>query len=201
VKIVTLEAEWRAALAGLELDDVQLLASFGLNLPLLVDFFEAYARMVGALAMRIEGRRWWPDPDGERGFVTPVRGRGDRCDARDLLADEIVISGPLIDLVAWHPEAPRRWATRAGIAQWLGAWDPGIAHERQESVCVWRGPLAWLCGWMDGIVPLTANRFALHQLLSDMPAIAAEDAGHARQLRQALEQPFPVPPVHWRKAA
>jgi hypothetical protein len=198
-----LEAEWRAALAGLELDDVRLLARYGLNLPLLVDLgLDAYALMVGALPMRVEGRRrrWVPDPTGHRGFVTPVRGRGDRYDARDLLADEIVINGPLLDLVAWHPERPHRWATRTGAAEWLGAWDPGIAQERHEPVRLWRAPFAWLKGWLEGVVPLTTDRAALHRLLADMPAIRAEDEPHGRQLERALERPYPVPVVDWPKA-
>jgi hypothetical protein len=106
MKTAVLQAEWHAALAGLELEDARLLARHGLNVPALVDIgSDEYAVMVGALPMVVEGQRWWPDPCGHRGFVTPVRGRGD---ARDLLADEIVINGPLIDLVAWHPEAPQR---------------------------------------------------------------------------------------------
>jgi hypothetical protein len=199
-----LEAEWRAALAALKLEDARLLARYGLNLPLLVDLgLDAYALMVGVAHMRIEkGRRWIPDPTGYRGFVSPVRGRGDRCDARDLLADEIVIDGALLDLVAWHPEMPHRWATRTGAAEWLGAWNPGIAHERQEPVRVWRAPFAWLKGWLEGVVPLTTDRVALYQLLADMPAIAAEDEAHAARLSLQLQRPYPVPPVYWpRKAA
>jgi hypothetical protein len=83
-----LDGEWLAALRGFELDDARLLARHGLNLPLLVEFGfdDAYALMVDALPMRIEGRRWEPDPTGRRGFVTPVRTRGNAC---DLLADDI----------------------------------------------------------------------------------------------------------------
>jgi hypothetical protein len=193
-----LRAEWLAALHGLELDDVRLLAAHGLNLPLLVDLgFDAYALMVGAMPMRVEGRRWSPDPTGHRGFVTPVRGR---IHARDLLADEIAICGPLIDLVAWHPETAQAWATRRGDAEWLGGWDPGFAYDRTAPVRVWRAPFAWLCGWMDGVVPLTTERWTLYRLLVEMPAILAEDEDHARRLQQALERPFPVPPVRWRRA-
>jgi hypothetical protein len=196
-----LEAEWRSALAGLEIEDARLLARHGLNLPMRVDLgFDAYALMVGALPMRVEGRRWWPDPDGERGFITPIRGRGDRCDARDLLADEIVINGPLLDIAAWHPQTPLRWATRTGAAEWLGAWDPGIAYERQEPVRVWRGPFGWLKGWLEGVVPLTSDRLTLHRLFADMPAIRAESEAHGQYLQRALERPYPVPAVDWPRA-
>jgi hypothetical protein len=195
-----LEAEWRAALDGLTLEDARLLAKHGLPLAALVAFgFEDYARLVGCMPMRIEGRLWEPDPAGHRGFVTPVRSRGD---ARDMLADDIIISGPLVDLVAWHPETPQQWATRAGIADWLGAWDPGLAHDRKAPVQVWRAPLGWLRAWCDGVVPLTADRAELYWLLVDMPAIDAEDAAHAAELRWALQRPYPVPPpVYCRKAA
>jgi hypothetical protein len=195
-----LEAEWRAALAGLEIEDARLLARHGLHLPLLAGLgLESYTLMVGAIEMRVEGHCWVPDPTGHRGFVTPVRTRGD---AYDVLADEIVITGPLIDLVAWHPQSPGQWATRAGVAEWLGAWDPGIAAEREEPVRIWRDPFRWLLGWMAGIVPLTDDHAELHRLLVDMPAIRAEDAMHARQLQFALERPpYAIPPVAWRKAA
>jgi hypothetical protein len=189
-----LEGEWRTALGGLALDDARLLARHGLNLPLLVDLgFDAYTLMVGATHMRVEGHRWWPDPDGHRGFVTPVRTRGA---AYDVLADETIICGPLVDLVAWHPETPGQWATRAAIAAWLGAWDPGLAAEREEPVRVWRDPFRWLGGWMEGVVPLTDDHAELHRLLVDMPAIRADDAAHARHLQLALERPpYPIPPV------
>jgi hypothetical protein len=199
MKTAALQAEWLAALRGLELDDARLLARHGLNLPLLVDLgFHAYAVMVGALPMRVEARRWWPDPAGHRGFVTPVRTRGD---AYDLLADEIVISGPLIDLCAWHPETPRNWATRAGIAEWLGAWDPGLAAERTDPVRVWRAPFRWLRGWMTGIVPLTTERAELYRLLAGMPKIRAEDKAHKAQLERALERPYPAPRITCPKVA
>ncbi len=194
-----LKAEWLAALRGLELQDVRLLAGHGLNLPLLVDLgLGAYAAMVGVLPVRVEGRRWWPDPAGDRGFLTPVRTRGD---AYDLLADEIVISGPLVDLVLWHPATPRRWATRTGAAEALGLWDPGLAYDRKEPVHVWRAPFAWLKAWMSGLVPLTPNRHELYRLLADMPAICAEDEAHKRQLDHALLwRPHPLPVVDWPKA-
>jgi hypothetical protein len=195
MKTAPLQAEWLAALRCLELDDARLLVRYGLNLPLLVDLgFDAYTLMVGAAPMRVEGRRWWPDPEGRRGFVTPVRARRD---ARDLLADEIVISGPLVDLVAWHPETPQQWATRAGIAERLGAWDPGIAYDRNEPIRVWRAPFAWLKAWMSGVVPLTTDLAELHRLLVDMPAIRAEDPVHGQQLKQALSRPYPLPVVSW----
>jgi hypothetical protein len=201
MKTASLRAEWLAALRGLRIEDAQLLARHGLNLALLVDLgIESYAVVVGALPMRIEGRRWLPDDSGVRGFVTPVRGHG-IADARDLFADETVINGPLIDLVAWHPETPHEWATRTGVAEWLGAWDPGIAHERAEPVRVWRAPFAWLRGWMDGIVPLTTDRATLHRLLMDMPVIRAEDEAHARQLRRARNyRPYPLPAIEWPRA-
>jgi hypothetical protein len=194
---VSLQAEWLRATRGLELDDARLLARHGLDLPLMVDLgFDAYALMVGVLPMRVTRRRWLLDPTGSRGFVTPVRGHGD-SDARDLLADETVVHGPLIDLVAWHPETPQQWATRAGVAEWLGAWDPGIAHERTEPVRLWRAPFAWLKGWMDGVVPLTADPAVLYRLLVDLPAIRAEDAAHGKQLQQALRRPCQLPDVSW----
>src|SRR5215472_9715006 len=59
---------------------------------------------------------------------------------------------------ATTPATPQAWATRTGAAEWLGAWDPGLAAERQEPVRVWRSPFAWLRGWMDGVVPLVADR-------------------------------------------
>jgi hypothetical protein len=153
--------------------------------------------MIGAMPMRIEGRRWIPDDDANgRAFVSPLRSRGTPW---DLLAEEIVINGPLIDLVAWHPGMPHRWATRCGAAGWLGAWDPGISAQRTDPVPIWRGPFAWLLGWMTGVVPLVTDRVALYRLLADMPVILAEDEAHARQLRRALERPYPVPLIDWRR--
>ena len=147
------------------------------------------AQIIGCARVLVEGSRFIPDSDGAPAFITPVvelRG-GDT----EQIADRH--SGETVDLVAWHPAHPERWALRTGIGRCLGyvAW-----WQAEKPTRVWRSPLAWLRARCDGIVLLTTETEERHSILMQLRGgIVAEDRRHAAELRAICERPYPVPRI------
>src|SRR6202043_1967154 len=89
--------------------------------------------MVGAARIRMRGELWEPVGPEERGarvYVTPVRG-GNRATLESSDAWSANVGGPIVDLVAWHPIRPGRWALREGAAPILGHVQAPSAGERR----------------------------------------------------------------------
>ena len=135
-----------------------------------------------------------PDPCGALTYLCPVRidPFNPLCIASPV-ADSAVRFGHLIDIAAFHPDFPDRWALRLGTADCLGLIEP--QYLGPEPVRVHRGPLGWLRAGCSGLVPLTRDRRDLYRLLSECQAIVAEDQAHARSLREVLSRPWPLPPI------
>jgi len=133
-----------------------------------------------------------PDEEGGHAFVIPVRVESTVTpEAFDPAA--AVRDGGAVDLVAFHPAKPHRWALRCGNAEWLGAIEP--QYLAPDSVRVWRTPLAWLQAGCRGIVLLSPERVSRYRTLSCLHSIVAEDLEHASELRRILERPWPAPQV------
>jgi hypothetical protein len=147
------------------------------------------AGQLGYLHITVEGSRFVPDSDGVPAFITPVvalRGGG-----IEQIADRH--GGETVDLVAWHPAHPERWALRTGVGRCLGyvAW-----WQAEKPTRVWRSPLAWLRARGDGIVLLTTDTEERHSILMQLRGgIVAEDRRHAAELRAICERPYPVPRI------
>jgi len=192
VKTRDLAREMADAVAALQPRHLDELDRHGLDLLDIV----VIPQLVGRADVKIEGERYQPDPHGSGAFITPV------CIHEPHWPEspyplEFVRYGNLVDLVAWHPRFPDRWATRTGTASWLGlreVFDP-------FPVPVWRGVLGWLRAGAVGIVLLTSDRAERWRLLSDLPGIIAEDEEHATELRNALQRPWSAPPVIARRSS
>jgi hypothetical protein len=105
-----------------------------------------------------------------------------------------VATGPVIDLLAFSPSAPGRWALRRGIATVVGAIEPQYLDP--VPVPVHRDVTDWLRADCRGIVLLTSHRIEVVRLLHQCRAIEAEDAAHAAELRRILAGPPPkLPPI------
>ena len=142
--------------------------------------------------IRVDGGRYEPDPDLPAAFVVPVRVDSAICpEAADPLVT--VNSGEIVDLVAFHPAKPDRWALRVGAAEWLGAIEPQYLDP--EPVPIWRCPLSWLQAGCAGLVMLSRSLTDHHRALSGCRSVVAEDSAHAAELRRVLGRPFPVPAV------
>ena len=174
-----LEDEHRAWVRALKGDNIAELIGLGISW-----FAVMIYQMVGIAGIQLRpGGRWEPDPEGPPSYVTPVR--VEQFDS--LLAAEpweTARSGELVDLVAWHPETPLRWATRHGHT-WLGAvaLDPFPAIIRAS-------PLAWLQADCDGFLPLTHDPVELRYLLGLCEAgTVVEELWVADELRRHMLQP------------
>jgi len=164
--------------------------------------WNAPAPLLGAIAADLDGRGgWapWAHPDHVSGGVTSLIVA---CRAVDGEDDDIshpvprwcALQGPaLIDLVAMPFSAPHRWARRTGLARILGRLpflDPRAA------VRLYRSPAAWLTGDGGGVAILESERGDIASILRACTGgIIADDADHARELRQIAARPVPVPPV------
>ncbi len=154
--------------------------------------------MVGLARIRVDGDRYQPDPAGGVAYVTPVLVGNPVSPEAAEPGRSVRQSGELIDLVAWRDDRMDTIATRAGTASWLGAIEP--QYLAPAPVSVWRHPLGWLRAGCRGLVLLTRDPVEAWLTLADCRGgIIAEDEAHARELRRALERPWPVPEVKSRR--
>jgi hypothetical protein len=132
-----LEAEMRAARAALTPEHRLELIEHGVPADLIGRYL-----LIGAARVRVSAGLYEPVEDGGAAYITPVlvdnpltpEAEGPQGCARG--------GGYLVDLVAWHPRRPSRWALRVGSATWLGAIEP--QYMDPDPVAVRRSPLAWL---------------------------------------------------------
>jgi hypothetical protein len=151
--------------------------------------------LVGAALIRVGGELYEPDPAaGRLAFITPVR-------LFEVLTPEAPVPpgysirlGDIVDIVAWHPGRPDRWALRTGAAEWLGAIEP--QYMDPSPVHVRRSVLSWFQGACDGLLPLSRSAPDMYRLLTFCTGgLIAEDDLHAAELRRVLERPWSAPSV------
>jgi hypothetical protein len=145
-----------------------------------------------------DGALYRPDPDGGRAFISPILAhRADTPETPDPWA--FARFGNIIDLLAWDPAHPSRWARRTGNASWLGAVPPQYCSP--EPVRVWRWPVEWFRAECTGIVILTRNRAEIYRLLSGcIGGILVDDGAHGAEIRSVLEHPWPAPRIFVERA-
>lgn len=153
-------AEWRHALG--QLTDAQLDALADLPESVFAD------ELIGVRRVVIDGATWQPHEDGAEAFITPVW-------APD--------GWSLVDMVAWHPATPDRWALRWGIATHLGE-----INEYAEETRVFRSPWSWLRAGAKGICPLDPAVLRSVLPCREDHRIVAEDEAHRRALYDALRR-------------
>jgi hypothetical protein len=178
-------AEYLGALRSTSWADLEPLRAAGVGGPGIA-LAPAWARIRVSRGLLYE-----PDPDGGAACIVPVR--GDPLSPEALDPVETIQNGPLLDLLALDPQFPSRWALRRGSAEWAGAIDPQYMPPC-KSVRVWRTPLAWLRAG-HGLVLLSPFHGPGHRILTLCDSLVAEDHDHARQLRAALEHPWPIPAI------
>lgn len=147
----------------------------------------------GALPVLLEGDLWQPCEGEPLAFVVPVKA-ADGHTPENPNPENVLRYGDVVDLVAFRPDRPDRWALRLGAAAWLGAIEPQFLEPRP--VRVWRTPLEWLRAGGEGIVPLSHDPEEVRGVLLWCRAIVAADVEHGRQLRRLLEKPARIPPIY-----
>lgn len=184
-----LRDEYLAALRSTSWADLEPLRAAGVGGP--------GAAIAPAVArIRVSRGLYEPDPEGGAAFLLPVRLENPSSpEAAD--PENAVRNGGLVDLLAFAPEYPYRWARRAGTATWLGCVEPQFLMP--DPVPVWRSPLHWLGNDCRGLVLLTRDKRERYRVLTHLDAIIAEDEGHANELRELLAHPWLAPPVFVRR--
>jgi hypothetical protein len=150
---------------------------------------------VGAARIRLEkdGRTYRPMEGGTEAFITPCRVNGDQPTPEDPDFELVPQYGDVIDLIAWSPEYPGRWATRCDQATWLGCIEPQFVIP--PAVPIRRSPLSWLKANATGLCILAHDQWDIYRLLTVCQQLEAEDDAHAKQLRRILEHPFKTPTI------
>ena len=180
-----LDHEMGEAIANLSPFDRQVLELSGVGAKMLE------RGLVGRVSIRLSPDETMWEPGPHPAYVTP-------CRIADPFTPEcpwwraVPEAGHLIDLVAWHPEHPTRWALRTGFAEWLGACEP---QHLSDFVHVRRSPLSWLKHGATGIVALAPEERERQRLLSFAQLLVAEDFDHAQELRRLMERPTSVPAI------
>src|SRR5713226_352032 len=139
MKTAALAAEMRHAAANLPSEDREILVQ-GYGIPCsLVDLYQLIG-LEKIVAKDVKGARrdlYMPHADGDPAFITPVLGHfADTPESTDPRV--FVRFGNIIDLLAWDPRYPDRWALRTGAATWLGCVPP--QYLEPFPVRVWRSP-------------------------------------------------------------
>jgi hypothetical protein len=177
--------EYLPAVRRMSLDDARKLMRHGVALRSITTVCPAPTRVA------LDGNDLYrPDPLVQSAWVMPVCAvdprRSDAIETVDPLG--IVSLGPVIDLVAFHPAAPNRWALRLGLATVLGAIEPQCCSP--DPVPVRRDITAWLRGECRGIVLLTRDATEARRVLSQIETIEAEDRQHVDELAALLAAPL-----------
>jgi hypothetical protein len=179
--------EYLAVLRSTRLADLKPLIAVGVGWQAITDAVPAYCSNVKVTSSTFEFVE-----DGGSAFVLPVRVETPLTpEASD--PAQAIRDGWIVDLVAFHPAHPSRWALRRGTAEWLGAVEPQYLDS--EPVPVWRTPLAWLEAGCRGLVLLSREHTSQYRVLSGLGEVVAEDTWHAAELRQTLARPWPIPQV------
>jgi hypothetical protein len=95
--------------------------------------------------------------------------------------------GSIVDLLAFHPDAPGRWALRTGLAIALGVVE--LQHCRPALVLVHRDVLGWLHSECRDLVLLTSDQHEARRILLQIDTLEAEDQRHANHLNSLLTLP------------
>ncbi|PLX34848.1 MAG: hypothetical protein C0605_12290 [Hyphomicrobiales bacterium] len=97
----------------------------------------------------------------------------------------------IVDLVAWQCDRPERFGSLNGDVFALGQdlIDNPFSYAFGSPLHVFRTPVRWLCNGQRGICILKPAE--AHSWLRRVPALAAEDERHGRQIKQLIQPPAP----------
>jgi hypothetical protein len=131
-----------------------------------------------------------PDPGGRLAWVLPVRTADSEWPGEWIetaYPEDVISQGPILDLIAFSPAAPGRYALRVGAAAVLGAIEP--QYLAPPPVPVHRDVMTWLRNCCRGIMLLTRDPSEAGRILRHCNVVEAEDADHEAELRRLVMLP------------
>jgi hypothetical protein len=127
-----------------------------------------------------------PDERGRAAWVIPATCvdpvRPEEIEVVDPL--DVVSTGPIVDLVCFHPHCRARFALRTGAAVVLGVVPP--QYMQPDRVPVFNDVADWLKSGCNGIVLLTNDAHQRGRILRRIESIEAQDPA---RVKAALELP------------
>jgi hypothetical protein len=130
-----------------------------------------------------------PDEDGGAVWVIPATcvdpARPEEIEVAEPL--DVVSTGACVDLLAFDPDRPRRFARRTALAPTLGCIPR--QHGDPAPVPVRLDVTDWLRAECHGLVILTRDPHEIGRLLRRIAAIQPEDPAHAAALKAWLGLP------------
>jgi hypothetical protein len=146
----------------------------------------------GISAVRLGQDGLYQPTDGKAAIISAVRGFPDGS-IEYPHPEMMLYLGDIIDLIAWHPKAPERWALRTGAATAIGIVEPQLLDP--APVHVRRHPLGWFRSGGNGICLLTRDLAEQRHLLLQIHRLVAEDVAHGRAIRDVLTRPLWTPQI------
>lgn len=183
-----LEADFYRETTFPNYEEAQILLKAGIPIREIVD----YDLIRCARIRLITGGLFDFDADGAPAFATPVRGWPDG-DTEDIDPALARLDLNILDLVAWHPGRPDRWALWRGAVTVLGLIDPQMMDP--FPVRVHRSVRGWFRATGDGITILTRRPEEVGPIVRSFGSVLAEDDAHAAELRSIASRPWPVPHI------
>ena len=132
----------------------------------------------GVIRAQFHGDLYEPNPAGQGVFVLGVMEQR---------------KGPIIDLLAFHPDRPDRWWLRLGSAVLLGRYNARLAQLKEEPLFVHPDPLSWLRADCMGAVVLDWDADLI--LYLDGGGILAADHRTASRIEKSFRRSIRVPQV------
>jgi hypothetical protein len=130
-----------------------------------------------------------PDEDGRGAWLMPATccdaTRIEEIEAVDPL--DVVRTGPIVDLVAFHPARRNRFALRIGNAVALGCVEP--QYLEPDRVPVWADITDWLKSGCNGIVLLTNDTHQRGRILRRCAAVQAQQPDRVKAWLALPEYP------------
>lgn len=154
--------------------------------------------LVGVERVEIEGDTYQPHPGGSPAVIVAVRvphgmAPGDLDHPAPQAA--ALVGEQVVDIIAFAPDAPDRFATRLGIAECLGFLAPPFL--KPPPTRVHAAPLDWLRAEGKGIAIVAREATSIRRvLMAAAPGgIEVRHAAFARTLRRIAERPWPAPRI------
>jgi hypothetical protein len=191
--VIDLVAEYCALMRRMPFAAAQELhGRFGIPWPAI-----AVACPVPAVARFADRKRllYEPDEDGRAVWIVPCCCvnplRPEEIEAVDPL--DVVATGKVIDLLAFHPGHRERFALRTGNAVVIGCVEPQLMDPAR--VPVWSDIGDWLRAGCNGIVLLTSDCHQKGRILRRLSSIEAQQYAQVRAALVLPEYPAPLPPA------
>jgi len=130
-----------------------------------------------------------PYEDGKRAWIIPATcvdpERPEEIKAVNPLC--VVAKGPVVDIVAFHPDSSKRFALRTGAAVVLGAVPPQLLQP--DPVLVFNDVTGWLKSGCNGIVLLTRDGHQCGRILRRIESPIGAHPAHVEAVKRWLALP------------